>query len=185
MVVRHGGREVKGKVFAVLVVVLAVLLTFGIRSCDNWQRHEPTITGIQRIGKVNVLYVGVAEAMTLSSKSRKSQMMWLVYGGGFYQIDLSKIRFLSDGERNAVEVPLPEVYAVANMKKSRPYKTSVALGYTDKAINRMWAEVSGEANKLVARAARSEDNMKIAKDQAETVIRQMIGEPVDIRWKEE
>jgi len=162
----------------------ALCLVSLILSCGDGQRHVPMITGIQQIGKVNVLYVGVAEVMTLSSKSGKSQMMWLVYGGGFYQIDLAKMKFASEGGKSMVEVPIPDVYAVANMKKSRPYKTSVAFGYTDKAINKMWGEVAGEANRIVARAARSEDNMKIAKDQAENVIRQMIGSPIEIRWRQ-
>ena len=170
----------------IVIATAVVLVAAGALVCGGCvrQEHSSTMTGIQRVGKVNVLYVGVAEVMTLSSRSHKSQMMWLVFGGGFYQVDLAKMKFAVENGRSRVEVPLPEVYAVANMKKSRPYKTSVAFGYTDKAINKMWREVAGEANKLVAKAARSEDNMRIAKDQAEAVIRQMIGSPIEIVWRE-
>ena len=173
------------KIFLTVAGAAAILcLAALIPCCGDRQKHVSMITGIQQIGKVNVLYVGVAEVMKLSSRSGKSQMMWLVYGGGFYQIDLAKMTFSLESGKAQIEVPLPEVYAVANMKKSRPYKTSVAFGYTDRAINKMWGEVAGEANKIVARAARSADNMKIAKDQAENVIRQMIGSPVEIRWRQ-
>ena len=68
----------------IVIATAVVLVAAGALVCGRFvrQEHASTMTGIQRVGKVNVLYVGVAEVMTLSSRSHKSQMMWLVFGGG-------------------------------------------------------------------------------------------------------
>ena len=52
----------------IVIATAVVLVAAGALVCGRFvrQEHASTMTGIQRVGKVNVLYVGVAEVMTLS-----------------------------------------------------------------------------------------------------------------------
>ena len=96
--------------------------------------HDVGIEGIREVGKVNVLYVGVAETMRMSSQSGNTSMLWLVRGGAFYQIDLKGMAFHKEGGTWVVELDPPEVYAVADMKRTKLHDARTSLGYTDKAL---------------------------------------------------
>ena len=151
--------------------------------CGSDVRNNTEITGLEKIGKINVLYVGVAETMNLSSKSGRTWQKWLVRGGAFYQIDLERVKMNDVGNRIEVIIDEPSVYPVANMKRTKPFASGTAIGITDKIYNEMTHRVSTEANKTVAKAARSKEYMDMAKDQAYKVIKQMLGKEVALKWR--
>ena len=145
--------------------------------------HDVGIEGIREVGKVNVLYVGVAETMRMSSQSGNTSMLWLVRGGAFYQIDLKGMAFHKEGGTWVVELDPPEVYAVADMKRTKLHDARTSLGYTDKALNKMMEQVSDRANEVVAKAASGGEYMKMAKEQAEAVVVQMVCAPTTVKWR--
>jgi len=164
---------------AILIAAAALLAICG---CTRTS-HDAGIEGIREVGKVNVLYVGVAETMKMSSQSGNTSMLWLVRGGAFYQIDLRDMSFRKEGEKWVVELDAPEVYAVADMKRTKLHDARTSLGYTDKALNKMMQQVSDRANEVVEKAASGAEYMKMAKEQAETVIRQMVCAPTAVKWR--
>ena len=167
------------KITHIAFVMLSLLLC----GCGSDVRNTAEITGLEKIGKINVLYVGVAETMDLSSKSGRTWQKWLVRGGAFYQIDLEKVKMNDVGDRIQITIEEPSVYPVANMKKTKPFASGTAIGITDKAFNEMTRRVPTEANKTVAKAARSKEYMDMAKDQAYKVIKQMCGKEIALTWQ--
>ena len=172
-------------------IVYSMFLLF-FCGCGSDVRNNTEITGLEKMGKINVLYVGVAETMDLSSKSGQTWQKWLVRGGAFYQIDLEKIEIEkhNKGEHNKSDririiLDKPSVYPVANMEKTKTYDSGTAYGITDKAYNEMMRRVSTEANKVVAKAAHREEYMNMAKDQAQKVMKQMLGKDVELTWRKE
>ena len=159
-----------------------VFLSLSLCGCGGRGRNTAEISGLEKMGKVNVLYVSIAETMKLQSKSGRTWQNWLVRGGAFYQIDLKKVNreYLEKGE---ISMPEPVVYPVANMEKTKPIAAGTDPGITDKAFNKMTTQVSTEATKIVEKAALNEEYMKIAKGQAEEVMKKMLGrDEITISW---
>lgn len=151
--------------------------------CGSDVSNNTEITGLEKIGKINVLYVRIAETMDLSSKSGRTWQMWLVRGGAFYQIDLERVKMNDVGNKIEISIDEPSIYPVANMKRTKPFASGTAIGITDKTYNEMTRRASTEANKTVAKAARSKEYMDMAKDQAHEVLKQMLGKEVALKWQ--
>ena len=163
--------------------IYIVCFMFAICGCGNKSQNTLEITGLKEIGKINVLYVSIAETMKISSKSGRTWEKWLVRGGAYYQIDLRNVQIKDEGNCINVTLAEPSVYPVANMGRSKPFASGKAMFVTDKALNQMTRHAPEEANRVVAKAACGEEYMSMAKDQAKNVLQQMMGgRKISVKW---
>ena len=164
---------------------LVALLT--LCGCVEKERHYVNISAITELKNLNVLYVTVAEQLTLSSSSGKTWVKYLVRGGAFYSINLESVdcdkKIVKEEETLVLKLDVPAIYPCAN--EITEYDQYTAPFVTDKSLDGLRAKSADEANKLVAKVARNDEYMKMAKEQSESVLKSILpGVEIKIEWCE-
>lgn len=155
--------------------IIPILFFIGLMlcGCSRVEEHTVNISVLQKLSRLNVLYVTIAEPLTLKSPTGKTWVKFLVCGGAFYYIDLEKST-AKRGETLELTLGKPKIYPCADMQRSEEYDQHTDLFITDKVLNELRESFPDEANKLVAKAARRDEFMTMAMEQAEVVLRTML-----------
>lgn len=166
-----------------LIVALGVSLMSGCGGCDG-QSHSVNVEGLHQMSSINLLYVSVAEILKAHTRNYKTEMTYLVRGGAYYQLDLKKVKVTSDpqeeGNQNnnekkmVIKLPEPTIYPVADQTRSEEWKVGTSAFINDVALNKIREQLPMKANEVVMKAAKQEEYMESAKEQAETIIKKLL-----------
>ena len=157
--------------------------------CGCGEKHIISVDRIEAMSKINVLYVAIAEIYELGLEDGSTSLSRLVRGGAYYSIDLSKIKAsttkVEEGGRVEISLPSPSVEPKPDPGRSKELAPKVKFLYTDAGLNKIREEYDAYDRKKITAAANKPEYMKMAKMQAEEVLRSMLPElKVTIKWKE-
>lgn len=169
--------------FAPLTAVLALLLAGGCRD-----KHVISVDRLEAMSKINVLYVGIAEPYRLETKGGKSSLSRLVRGGAYYSVDLSKVKTsaakIEEGGSVTITLPKPAVEPFPDPTRSVEFNPKTKFLVDDSGLNRMREMYDKMDREKIAAAAGREEYMKMAMEQAEKILRDMLPElKVEIVWE--
>lgn len=165
-----------------LIVALGVSLMSGCGGCDG-QSHSVNVEGLHQMSSINLLYVSVAEILKAHTRDYKTEMTYLVRGGAYYQLDLTKVKATLDPQEDdqnnnekkmVIELPEPTIYPVADQTRSEEWKVGTSAFINDVALNKIREQLPMKANEVVMKAAKQEEYMKSAKEQAEAIIKKLL-----------
>lgn len=155
--------------------------------CGCGERHVITVDRLRSMSKINVLYVSAAEVYKIETANGKTSLSRLVRGGGYYSIDLSlcevSSKEASEGQAVTIRLPPPKVDPKPDPKRSVEFKPRVRIGYTDSALNHIREQYDKEDRKKITEAVSTSEYMRMAKAQAEKVLRDMLPElKLSVEW---
>jgi hypothetical protein len=171
-----------------LVVVLAAYLRTGPQLVKVTSQG-PTIERLERLAQLITTRVHVADVLV--GEDQGCQGSWLIRGDGLLGIDLGRTEIIDrDEQARQATIVLPQpcvLQARVDHEKTRTWevrRTSWVPWRGDKDALR--DSVMREAQKLVAQAANSPENLAHARTAAEAILQgfyEEVGWRVRVRWK--
>jgi hypothetical protein len=180
--------------FVVVVAVLAIFLTMAARHYLAGQgtvsvvSQGPTVERLERLAHLVTMRVYIADVLT--GEGQGCRGAWLIKGDALIGIDLSQTRIVEKDEqshRATVCLPSPRVLqSRVDHEKTRTWEVRRTTWVPWNAdADQLRDSVMREAQKLVAAAAASTENVDQAKANAETMLRAFyreMGWQVQITW---
>jgi len=149
----------------------------------------PTVERLERLSHLATMRVLVADVLTGEGEGYRGS--WLIKGDGLIGVDLGRAKIVEKDEatqRATVRLPQPEVLqSRVDHERTRTWevkKTSWIPWKSDQDVLR--DQVMREAQKLVAHAAASEENIRQAKTATESILRALyeeVGWQVCVIWE--
>ena len=185
----------KNLTFFVLLLAVVVALVIAIphllpeRKPVTVVSSGPTIERLEKLSHLVTMRAFIADV--LIGEGEGCRGAWLIKGDAIIGINLSRARIIKKDEearRAVIQLPLPElIQARVDHERTRTWEVRKTTwipwgGDQDKLRD----YVMGEAQKLVAQAAASHDNISQAKTGAETLIRNFfaeVGWEVTVTWE--
>ena len=184
-----------------IILVVGLLAVFiGLLVCLRQPRVEPppivvSSTGptIERLERLSHLCTGrVYVADVLIGQSNSSRGVWLIRGDGMIAVDLSQATIVEKDEaakRATIRLPQPAVIlARVDHEKTRTWEVRSTTWIPWRADqDRLRDEVMLQAQRMVAQAAGSNENIEQARRQAEVIIAGLyehMGWDVKVVWEE-
>ena len=133
----------------------------------------PTVKDLEKLGDITVLKLTVSDVMEGNKYGYKGA--WLVKGDVLYSVDMTKATVVSrsDGDREAtIMLPLPKaVQPRVDHSRTRTYSVARTswLPSSDRQ-SQLRDESMNEAQKLVERAASTDEYITLAKRNAEMLV---------------
>lgn len=169
-----------------LIVLIALCATV-LAGCDNG-KHVISVDRLEKLCKINVLYVAVAEVYRLATPDESVALSRLVRGGAYYSIDLSLMKLdkrnAEEGDTVSIKLPAPIIESYPDPARSVEFKPYVKLFYKpDSALKLFRESYDAKDREKISVAANKPEYMKMAKEQAEKILRDMLPElKVKIEW---
>lgn len=171
-----------------LTILLALI---GVCGCDPESKHEIVVDKLIPKSEMNVLWVTYSEPYTLATKSGKSRLSRIVRGGAYYRLDLGKITLnpsvVEDGGKVAVTLPGLRIEPMPDSMKSESFRPKTDPLVADNGYKKLQEALPEYDKKKIEKGCAKAEYKKIAKEQAERILRDML-EPavkVEFRWKDE
>lgn len=185
---------------AVILTIGLLAVLIGMLACLRQLRVAPQLTvvsstgpTIERLERLSHLCTGrVYVADVLVGQSDSSRGAWLIRGDGLIAVDLSKAVIVEKDEavkRAVIHLPQPAVIvARVDHEKTRTWEVRSTTWIPWRADqDRLRDEVMLQAQRMVAQAAGSKENIEQAKRAAEVIIGALyehIGWVVKVVWAE-
>lgn len=181
--------------WAVVIAVAAIVLVIVVRHCLLSNQHPlavrsqgPTVERLERLAHLVSCRVYIADVLVGETESYRGA--WLIRGDALIGVNLSRARVVQkdDQTRQAtISLPLPEMLqSRVDHEKTRTWevrRTTWVPWRGDQDVLR--DTVMREAQKLVAQAAMSAENIGQAQAAAETILQAIyaeVGWQVQITW---
>ena len=166
--------------------IFALIVGMMLIGCDE-QKHLISISKLSDCQEINVLYVFHGEHYRLGTQ--KSSIIRLVRGGAYYKLDLSKIksdkREATKDESVKVWLPRLKIEPQPDPFRSQEYRPKAKFLVNDTGLNRIREKYDEMDRAKIAAAANQSEYIKMAKEQAEEIVRKMLhGLKVEIEWEE-
>lgn len=163
--------------------VLMLALAGGCRD-----KHVISVERLEAMSKINVLYVGIAEPYRLETKGGRSSLSRLVRGGAYYSVDLSRVKTsakrVEEGGSITITLPQPMVEPFPDPTRSVEFNPRTGFLVNDSGLNRIREMYDEKDREKIVAAAGREEYMRMAKEQAEKILRDMLPElKVEIVWE--
>ena len=168
-----------------LSVMFAGMMLFGC----NKPKHVISVDRLLACQEINVLYVAYAEPYRLATASRKSSLSRIVRGGAYYKLDLRKVEVsrheTEGGTPITVKMPKLIIEPQPDPVRSVEFDPETGPMVTDSGLNRIREAYDEMDRKKISAAANKSEYIKMAKEQAEEIVRKMLPElTVEFEWKE-
>lgn len=171
-------------------ILLLLSMVLGLFGC-NEDKHIISVDCLKKCQEINVLYVAHAEPYRLATASRKSSITRLVRGGAYYKIDLGKIEVskckVESEESIVVKLPKLTIEPQPDPVRSVEFAPKTKLFVNDTGLNRIREAYDAMDKEKIATAANQPEYIKMAKEQAEEIVRKMLSGldvDVEIKWAE-
>lgn len=187
-VVLLNGKNENGGV-AVRRLILLVVVAFILGGCDSGTKHTMTVDSLQKMAKINVLYVAIAERYQLETENGKSSLWRIVKGGAYYSINMEEIEVISEsngknGDRIKLELPEPSIEEYPDPTRSVEWRPKTKLFVNDSGLNRIREMYDAKDREKITAAANQAKYVKMAKEQAEKILRDILPKvDVTVKWK--
>lgn len=167
-----------------VLVLFAGLFVLG---CDK-PKHIISVDRLLACQEINVLYVTYAEPYSLATARGKSSISRIVRGGAYYKLDLSKVqvskRTAECGEMIAVRLPKLRIEPQPDSFRSEEFGPRTKLLVNDTGLNRIREAYDEKDREKVVAGTSTSEYLKMAKEQAEEIVRKMLPElKVEIEWE--
>lgn len=171
-----------------VIRVVCILLIGSLFSGCN-EKHLISVDRIEWESKINVLYVSIAVPYRLATEDGKSSLSRLVRGGAYYSIDLSRVKTsenkIEEGGSIILKVPIPMVDPKPDPLRSVEFNPQTKLFIDDSGLNRIREMYDAKDREKIEIEAAKPDYMRMAKEQAEKIIKDILPElKVSIEWVE-
>jgi hypothetical protein len=153
---------------------------------------SPTITEVQRMDKLLVLKVYVADVLATTGYDYRGA--WLIKGDALVAVDMRKARFQAVDEEAktlVLLVPPPEVISSrVDHEKTQTWdvEKTTWMPWVAGDEDKLRDEAMREAQRMVSSAAGDKDNIDQARIQAELMLENMyqpIDWKVDVEWQDQ
>ena len=167
-------------------MTLVMLVGMALLGCND-SKHLISIDKLSDCQEINVLYVFHGEHYRLGTQ--KSSIIRLVRGGAYYKLDLSKIKSdkkeSKEGESVKVWLPGLKIEPQPDPFRSQEYRPKAKFLVNDTGLNRIREKYDEMDRAKITAAANKPEYIKMAKEQAEEIVRKMLsGLNVEIEWME-
>lgn len=169
-------------------LMLFVLCVTVLAGCEKRGKHVISVDRLVTQSKITLLAVAVAEVYKLATPDESVTLSRLVRGFAYYSIDLSQMkvdkRNAEAGDNILIRLPAPSIESYPDPEKSVEFKPDVKLLYKpDSALKLFRESYDAKDREKIRGAANKLEYMKMAKEQAEKILRDMLsGLNVKIEW---